>query len=455
MELKITPQQKTGLFVLIALFLLGYATLRISKSSLIPGSTYNVYVTVDSASGITDKTPVEIAGIRVGYVSEVNLIENNRAKLTLAINRGVKISSQVQARFKTVGFLGDLYIELYQPGPMMESLKSGGTITSSANYGDFSSLTGQLNDIATDVKAITSTMKNLMAGDDSSFAHSLHNIERITDSLANVSTQNEGNLNAIIANLKDLSVNLNQIVQQHGAQVGVTLDNVAEITNKVKNGEGTLGRLVNDDETVDKINDTIDNVNGLLGGINKLQVDVGYHTEYLGTSKNFKQYVALNLKPTPDKYFMFEFVNDPEPDPTFSSKTTTITSGGTTSTIQEDVENIPSDKFRFSAEFAKKYYDFTFRGGLIESSGGVGVDYGRGPYSLKFSAFDLRTNHDRRPHLKAMGTLNVSHAFYLLGGVDDFISKQQDPDWLVGAGLQITDDDIRSIIGLAGSGIKP
>lgn len=452
MALKPNPQQKTGLFVLAALILLGLATLQISKSSLIPGGTYAVYVNVDSANGITKKTPVEIAGVRVGYVRQVSLVENNRAKLTLAINRGIKISSEVQARFKTVGFLGDTYIELYQPGPISQTLKKGSTIQSIANYGDLSSLTGQLNDVASDVKAITATMRKLMAGDDSSFARSLQNIERITNSLAHVSTQNEGNLNLIITNLRDLSVNLNKMVATQGQ---ATLDNVAAITEKVNRGEGTLGRLINDEETVDKINDTVDNINGLLGGANKLQVDIGYHAEYLGSTQNFKHYILLDLKPTPDKYFIFEFVNDPAPDPTFSSKTTTVTSGSNTSVVTEDVRSIPNDKFRVSAEFAKKFYNFTFRGGLIESSGGIGLDYGYGPLSLKFSAFNFNTDHNQRLHLKTWGQLNLTRSFYLLGGVDDFISNEQDADWLVGAGLKFTDDDIKSVISLAGAGIKP
>jgi hypothetical protein len=41
--------------------------------------------------------------------------------------------------------------------------------------------------------------------------------------------------------------------------------------------------------------------------------------------------------------------------------------------------------------------------------------------------------------------------FYLIGGLDDFISIQQDTDWFMGAGIEITDDDVKSVLGLIGS----
>lgn len=453
MNFKLTPQMKVGLFVLIVLIVLAYATVRISQTSLSPGGTYSVYLQIESATGITKKTPVEIAGIQVGYVSDINLIDNNQARLTLEINKSVKLSRNVEARIKAVGLLGDTYIELYQPGKIDEVLPRKATIQSVVTYGDFSSVTNELASVARDVKAITATMKGLMAGEDSSFARSLKNIEAITDALKNVSTKNEGNLNAIISNLRAISENLNMVVARNISHVDAALENVEVITEKVRSGEGTIGRLINDDETVEKLNESIDNLNELLGGANKLQVDVGYHTEYLGETEEFKHYVSLALKPKPDKFFLLEFVDDPAPDSRFTIKETQVTSGGVTTNVREEIETTEEDKFLFSAQLAKKYYGFTFRGGLIESSGGVGVDYDYGPFGAKFSAFDLETKRGERPHLKAMGTINVTRSIYLLGGMDDFISKQQDPDWFFGAGIQISDEDIKSLMGLLS--VKP
>ena len=453
MPFKVTPQLKVGLFVLLVLLTLGYVTLRISQHSILPGGTYPVYVLIDSASGITAKTPVQVAGIQVGVVDDIELIEHNRARLKLSVSKKVKLSRDVRAQIKSLGFLGDTYIELYQPGPLAEILPEGSTIIQVQNYGDFSSVTGQISAIAEDVKAITTTMRTLMSGEDSAFARSIKNIEKITDSINRVTVANEGNLNAIIANLRAISDNLNGVVSRNVPNVDAALGDLSDITAKVKRGEGTIGRLLYDDETVEKLNSSIDNLNELLGGANRLQVDMGYHTEYLGTTEEFKHYVSLGLKPRPDKAFLFEFVDDPAPDSSRKRRVTDITSGGVTTTVEENIETTEFDKFRFSAQFAKKFYGLTVRGGLIESTGGVGLDYTQGPAGIKFSAFDFETKNGERPHLKAMGTLNVTRNLYLLGGLDDFISQEQETDWFLGAGLQMTDDDLKSLLGLMS--VKP
>lgn len=448
MPIKLTPQLKVGLFAVIVLFILAYATIRISQQSILPGGTYHIYLLIDSAVGINKKTPVQIAGIQVGIVSDIDLVDNNRARLTLEIGRRVKLSKKVEARIKTVGFLGDTFIELYQPGEIGKPLKAKSTITQVASYGDFGSVTGEIGAITKDVKAITETMRALMAGDDSPFARSLKNVEKITDSLERVSARNEADINAIVANLRAMSENLNLLVARNLGHVDTAAGNVAAITDKVRRGEGTIGRLLNDEDTVDKLNESIDNLNNLLGGTSKMQVDLGYHSEYLGHTREFKNYVSLALKPKPDKYFLIELVDDPAPDSTVTLKDTTVTSGGVTTTVTEEIETVNPDRFLFSAQFAKKFYGLTMRGGLIESSGGAGLDYDLGPASVKFSAFDFETKRGERPHLKAMGTINLTKNLYLLGGVDDFISNQQSTDWFAGAGVQLTDDDLKSLFGL-------
>lgn len=437
MPSKITPPAKVGLFVALVLIILAYATVRVSQHSFMPGGTYNLYMFIDSANGISHKTPVNVAGIPVGVVSKIDLVDN-RARLKLEINKEYKISQSVVGKIKSVGFLGDTYVELYQPGPMLGALKDGDTIPEAVSGGDFGSISDQVGDIAADIKAITTTMKRLMAGDDSAFAKSLNNIERITASLGNVIPRNEQNLNAIIVNLRAISENLNMVVAR----------DISSITGKINSGQGTLGRLVNDDETVDKINESLDSLNNLLGGTNRSKIDIGYHGEYMGQAGDFKNYVSFNFKPKPDKYFMFELVSDPAPDTVRETKITDITSGGVTTRVREDTETNQPERFRYSAELAKKFYNLTLRGGLIETSGGAGLDYDYGPLGIKFSAFDLETKHGESPHLKAMANFNVTQSFYLLGGADDFISKTGDKDYFLGAGVQLTDDDLKSLLGV-------
>lgn len=445
---------KAGLFVLVTLVLLTVMILRVGKGQLFLAGTHDIFFEVDSAVGLTKNTPALVAGVEVGTVKEIMLMTTQKARIKVAVKKKVKLFKDARANVKTTGILGDAYIELFPGDPSKESLKEGAVISNVSNYGDFNTVTNQISAIADDVKAITAQMRKLMAGDGSTFDNSMHNIETITESLARLSKANEKNIDAIIHNMKALAENLNAIVARNAAHFDGTLQNMEDITGTVARGEGTVGRLIKDEETIDKLNTALDGINDFLGGPQRTRVDLGMHTEYLAGTGDVKNYVELYLKPRPDKYFLFEVVSDPDPSFNSTVEETTITSGGTVSTITTKSRTKRLDGLMFSAQIAKRFKQFTLRGGLIESSGGLGADYALGPVGLSFQAFDFKSDEGQRPHLKGMGRVQVTNSFYLLGGVDDFINEQQDLAWFMGVGLTFTDDDLKSLLGLLASGAR-
>jgi phospholipid/cholesterol/gamma-HCH transport system substrate-binding protein len=226
------------------------------------------------------------------------------------------------------------------------------------------------------------------------------------------------------------------------------MDRIASITRKIDEGKGTVGRLINDEETVDKLNEAVDNLNDTLGGFKRLETEIGYHAEYLTQSTDFKHYVDLSLRPAPDKALMLSLISDPDPRPTHVQNTTNITAGGNTATVVTDTATINRQKLAFSAQLAKSFYDFTLRGGIIESSGGFGMDYKKGPIAAHFSAFDFSTRFNEKPHLKAAADVNVTRNLFLTGGADDIINNQGTrPEWFVGVGFRFVDDDIKRYLG--------
>lgn len=438
---------KAGIFVLIALVLLGFMVVRVGQGGGFFSDTYELTLTVESAAGLAQKTPVHIAGVPIGVVSDVRLDENSNAQLVLEIEGQVKIWKGAEANVKTTGILGDSYIEIVQPFSRGTVMEDGEALRMGRNFGDLGSLTDNMSLIADDIKAITEQMRKLMAGDNSAFDSTVKNLERITGYLA----RNESNVDVSLANIKAITENLNAILAANRANLYDSTSNIADITSTINKGEGTVGRLIKDDETLEKIHDSLDNLNNLVGGINQFDVRLGGHTEYLGGTESFKNYVALELQPRPDKFFLFEIVSDPDPGLTRTFEQTNVTSGGTTSTITTERAFKEFDGITFSAQFAKKFHDFTLRGGLIESTGGLGLDYNKGPFSVKFSAFDFRSEAGEKPHLKAWSEARISKTFYIMGGFDDFINPNQDLDWFMGMGLSFSDGDIRNLLGVAGA----
>lgn len=439
-------ETKVGLFVLAALVVVGFITLKVGSRSFTLGGGYEVTLTLDNAVGVRHKTPVEIAGIKVGKVKGIKLLESKRANVTLQIDDGVELPPDTKAVLRAKGFLGETLIELIPGSAEGAIIPDGGVIEYAGPAGDVNRMMSQFSSIADDIKAVSTQLRDVAGvSKDSPLWHIVNNLESFTSTLAS----NQANFNKIAGNLAELTESLRGTVTKSKENVEDSLRRIASITKKVDEGQGTIGKLVNDDETVTKLNEAVDNLNKTLGGLNKLETEIGYHAEYQTQSEDFKSYVNLTLRPNPDKAFIFDFIQDPHPVvPNMSETTSDITVGGTTTTVTSNQRTVNRNKFLFSAQLAKKFYDFTIRGGIIESSGGLGMDYNKGPVGASFSAFSFQNSYGQRPQLKAYGTVNVTKNLYLLGGAADMISNFDRPDWFVGAGFRLIDEDIKSLIGL-------
>lgn len=447
----LNTETKVGLFALASLAVVGFITLKVGSSSFVSAGGYNVKAVIDHAIGIKTKTPVEIAGIKVGQVKKIKLLASRKAELSLIIDKNVVLPSDTKAVIRAKGFLGETLIELVPGTPGATPIEDGGEVEYSGPTGDVNALLSQFSSIAGDIKAVSTQLKEMAGTDkDSPFWHIVNNLEKFTATLAN----NQANFDKIAGNLAELTEALRGTVAKSKENVEESIARIANITKKVDEGKGTIGKLVNDDATVNKLNDAVDSLNSALGGLKQLETEIGYHTEYLTQSEDFKHYVNLTLKPRPDKAFIFDFVQDPAPSPSRITRNTTITTGGASTTINTEEATTERNKFRFSAQLAKQFYDVTVRGGVIESRGGVGIDYNKGPFGAQFSAFDFETNYNQQPHLKASGTVNVTKNFYLMGGADDMINKNQKTDWFFGAGLRLVDEDVKSLLSIGGGALK-
>ena len=445
---------KVGIFAIVVIAIIAWATVRVSDRTSVSGSGYTLTAVFDNATGLKKKAPVELAGVQIGVVKNIKLVDSSRAKVDLLISKGVRLSEGTKSILRTRGFLGETYVEIIPGAPDLPQIQEDGEILFSARTGDINSLVGQFTTIADDIKHVTSSLRTMVGKDQSAPINKIvDNLETFTEAIKNVTLRNEGNIDRVTANLAAMTDQLREIIVRGQVDVEESMSRIASITRKIDEGKGTVGRLVNDEETVDKLNEAVDNLNETLGGFKRMEMEVGYHVEYLTQSEDFKHYVSLALAPAPDKAFLFDIVSDPDPRPTIVQRDTAVTVGGTTTNVTTETATIDREKIKFSAQLAKKFYDFTLRGGIIESTGGVGLDYDKGPFGIHFSAFDLSTRFDQKPHLKLFGNVNITDNFYMLGGADDMLRQNDKPDWFVGAGFRMADDDVKNVIGLGGGAL--
>ena len=265
------------------------------------------------------------------------------------------------------------------------------------------------------------------------------------------------NLNETVASLKEITERINRgegtvgrLVRDDGVvdNLNDTLVSLRDISDKINRGEGTIGRLVNEEETVDNLNAGLKSIDESMKGINKyvskseqFRTFLSYRGEYLFDSSDAKSYLNLKIQPKWDKFYVLGVVADPRG----KRKITDTTTGGVTTRSEE----WDRDGLLFNAEIGKRFKDIVLRGGLLESTGGIGIDYYALNDNLKvtFEAFDFDT--DRDPHLKIFGEYELLKHVYLSAGWDDFLSDEGNESPFIGFAIRFEDDDLKYLLSSA------
>ncbi|HRS87328.1 MAG TPA: MlaD family protein [Syntrophales bacterium] len=484
----ISSEAKVGLFVLIGMIILAYMSFQVGQRGFTFKKGYLVEVQFDNASGLAPDASVQIAGVEVGRVETIRL-KDGKALVTLRLPREIKLEKDVTAAIKTHGILGDKYVEIIPGTAGKEALQPGERIERVERQADVDRLLNQLAAIAEDVKAVTGSLSKVMGGKEGvdTLGAILENTRQLTRNLNMVVKSNEANLRAMLENTRELTGNLNRIVVQNDEKVGQVIDNLktaskemektfaalSEITATVKGGEGTLGQLIKDrqmaerlsktmaslQEVSDKINsgrgtigklvndeETVNNLNQSLSGLNRyinkteqFRTYIGYRGEYLLDKSDAKSYVDLRIQSRQDYFYLLGLAVDPRGRRTERESTT---NNVTTRTEEWDKQGL-----LFNAQLGKRFKDFVVRGGIMESSGGVGVDFltFKDRLKLTFEAFDF--SRDRKTHLKTGGELRIFKNIYLNAGWDDFISDQGNSSPYVGISIRFEDEDLKYLMG--------
>jgi phospholipid/cholesterol/gamma-HCH transport system substrate-binding protein len=483
----LSSEAKVGLFVLVGLIILGYMSVQVGKQSLGLKKGYTLDVVFDSAAGLDRDASVQIAGVEVGRVESISL-KDGKALVRLRIVPNVKLEKDAIASVKTHGILGDKYVEIY-PGTHGEAyLAAGEQISRTERQADIDKLLHQIGMIADDVRGVTSSLNRVLAGQagEEAITSILANTRDLTRNLNNVIVSNEAALRAALENTRQLTGNLNRVVTQNDEKVGQVMDTLksasremektfaalSEITGGVNRGEGTLGRLVKDNATAEKLNktlasledvtqkinegrgsigklvnddETVKNLNEGLTGISRyvnkaeqFRTFLSYRGEYLFDKSDAKSYLDLRIQPKEDKFYILGVVSDPRGRRT----TKDVTVGGVTTRTEE----WDRDGILFNAQIGKRYKDLVLRGGLLESTGGVGIDYLTLNDKLKLSFEAFGFGRDRRAHLKAGAEYQLFKHLYLSAGWDDFVSDQDNRSIYGGFSIRFEDDDLKYML---------
>lgn len=522
---KFSAEAKVGVFVIIGLIIFGYMSMKVGNLTFSTEQGYDIEVLFDSATGLAKDVSVEIAGVEIGRVKDISL-QNGKALVVLRMNPGLVIRKNDTAIIRTRGILGDKFVEI-KPGSMTAPpISPGERITLTAPITDMDVLMNTLGEVAEDIKALTNSLSNVIGTEtgEADLREIFENIKEVVVALNRTVQNNQDDIGKIVDNLTTFTGTLEEISTEHKEDIGTIIrsaksvtetmqplvKNLTEISNKINQGQGSIGRLINDDEAIENLNqalaslkeitdrikngegtlgqliakdDSIQNLNKTLASLSEItdtinrgegtigrlvkeeetvetlnqtlthlntymekqetfQTYLDYRGEYLTEEEVLKSYLSLRIQPKEDKYYLFQIVDDPTGTKT-KTKTKITEDGSTTKKRKEKTEY---DALKFSAQVAKRYYDIGLRAGLFESTGGIALDYYLFHDQMIFSFESFDFDLDDNPHLKTRVDFFPIPHLYLTAGFDDFISDDDNESFFFGAGLNFSDNDIKTII---------
>ncbi len=459
---------KVGLFVLVAIgAFIGFYTF-VHKGGLSKEDSVDCFAVFHDASGLEKKTQVLIAGIAVGEVTSITLYEGQYARIGLRILKTVKLRTDGAITKRSASILGEYVLDLYAGSEQAPLMKDGGQIVNVVDQAGMQQIFQALGKITDDIQAVTKELRNVMAGQQGSIQQivrnlsavsstldrtvaingerldeTLGNFQRLSAQLASIASAQRGNVGEIVENVRVASDEARQALatldQVLGANKGSlaenfaslkttlghlddSLRNVQDITKRIDQGEGPIGRLVNDKALGDKLDRTLTGASTLVDRIVGMQTEVSMDVDYMWGEAAAKGYLNLKLIPKADKYYLVQVVDDSRGTPQFAFTQTTPAAPLTQEPAQQVITTTRS--FKFSGEFAKTIEPATFRLGIIESTAGGGVDVNLLGNDLRFTTdlFDFNDFYQPLPRLRSYLTARFLDHFEVRGGVDDALN---------------------------------
>ncbi len=462
---KLSAEAKVGLLVIAGAVILLYMTFAVGKYQFGERKGYLLQATFDSVAGLDVKASVRMAGVKIGDVEKVEL-SDSRAKVTMRIDQDVHIPRGTEAMIKTLGLLGEKYVEFVpvRNRPLERAARGEASfygpdeqVQVTVSPSDVDQLINQLSAISSDVKQITGSLRQVLGTQqgERTMEDMLNDLRKTTENIKEFSFTLKNDGGELVTRLNELVASLNGVVNDNRDNLRVTLENAREASKKadlaltsiqdtaqkIDSGSGTLGKLVNSDSMYTNIDNAAKGLDDYVTRIERMKTIVGFRSEYMFPQS--KSYATLEIKPRPDTYYILEVTSDPFGSFTYQ-QTTETPPGGTVTT--ETYQNT----FKFSIEFAKRWGNLALRLGLIESTGGAGVDYFAFDDRVKFSLDSWNYNSQEpgnlNPHLKATASYSINKNLFVDAGFDNFLNPQRKAA-LVGVGLLFDDEDLKYLLG--------
>lgn len=303
---------KVGIVLLIGLIIFVFIVSIVGTEQNVFTSTYTVKMFVANVHGLVNGAMVTLGGLKIGYVTDLRFetrdsLNGVEITGTLLSKYRSSVTTSTIAQIKTIGLLGDKYIDLSigsrNENPLAENsfipiLESFDIETAGpqfkASLADFTELMGSARRIAASVEKGEGSVGRLMKSPEVA-----RGMERFLASLNGVMDAAERKRGL-----------LGKLVYDDSLSRGVSeiSANLRLITGQIRRGQGTMGKLIMEDELYRNLSSFTARADSLMAkasndssNVSKFVGDGKFYDRLTSLMKDFNLFL-IDLKEHPERY---------------------------------------------------------------------------------------------------------------------------------------------------------
>jgi phospholipid/cholesterol/gamma-HCH transport system substrate-binding protein len=306
---------KVGIVVLIGIIVFVFIVSIVGTEQNIFTSTYKVNFFVTNVHGLVNGAMITLGGLKIGYVSSMVFVTQNgvngvEVSADLVTKYRSSITSATVAQIKTIGLLGDKYIDLTIGSQTEQTLAENSFIPVVESCDietagpQFKTALANFNELMGSAKRIAGSMEK---GEGSigrfikhpTVANEVEKFLRSLNTLMSAVEQRKGLLGKITYD-ESLSKNISDISS-----------NLKSVTDHIREGKGTMGKLVMDDRLYTNLASFTSRADTLMtkasadtSSVSRLVGNGDFYRELLGLIKDLNRLI-VDLKEHPERYVKF------------------------------------------------------------------------------------------------------------------------------------------------------
>ena len=275
--MKLSYEIKTAILVLsgIVLFIIGFSYL---KSNDVFVSDRVFYAVYDDVEGVSKGTPVTISGFNVGSVQDIKFYKNtSKLLLKFRVENDFTFSKNSIAEIYETGLIGGKALSVIPKyGEVLA--KNGDTLKSSIAPGLTELVNDKLSPLQEKIESMVVSADSVLLSLNSvlnneakleiqssitNFSSTVADLKSSANTLDEMLNTNKNQINNIISNVNETSNELSNlsIVVDNLTQ---SSNSIEKIVNEKSNGDGSLNKLIFEDDLINSLDAASKNINLLI-----------------------------------------------------------------------------------------------------------------------------------------------------------------------------------------------